>query len=87
MANKKYSLIGVPLDCGKIANGCLMGPDAYRIQSAVRSDALARYGRHATTYLHLRRKHGLGDFKPRRFYRWIYTRPRYPRVHDQCRLL
>ncbi|MDB2320622.1 arginase [Amylibacter sp.] len=35
MANKKYSLIGVPLDCGKIANGCLMGPDAYRTAGIV----------------------------------------------------
>jgi len=39
MTNQKCILIGVPMDCGKRRQGCLMGPDAYRtagIASALR---------------------------------------------------
>ena len=35
MDNKKYTLIGIPLDCGKTTKGCLMGPDAYRTAGIV----------------------------------------------------
>lgn len=36
MINKNYTLIGVPLDCGKKTKGCLMGPDAYRTAGIVK---------------------------------------------------
>ena len=35
MDNKKYTIIGIPLDCGKTTKGCLMGPDAYRTAGIV----------------------------------------------------
>ena len=39
MTHQKCILVGVPLDCGKRRQGCLMGPDAYRtagLQEALR---------------------------------------------------
>ncbi|MDA0361871.1 MAG: arginase [Proteobacteria bacterium] len=30
MLDKKCILVGIPLDCGKVTKGCVMGPDAYR---------------------------------------------------------
>ncbi|MEL6889453.1 MAG: arginase family protein, partial [Pseudomonadota bacterium] len=39
-------LIGVPMDCGKRRQGCLMGPDAYRTVGL--KDALSDLG-HAVT--------------------------------------
>ena len=53
MANKKYSLIGVPLDCGKIANGCLMGPDAYRTAGIVEMIDALGHEVEAVSYTHL----------------------------------
>ena len=35
MFSKNYTLVGIPLDCGKITKGCLMGPDAYRTAGIV----------------------------------------------------
>ena len=35
MFGKNYTLVGIPLDCGKITKGCLMGPDAFRTAGIV----------------------------------------------------
>jgi len=45
MTQKNCILVGVPLDCGKVRNGCLMGPDAYR--TAGLAEALEALG-HST---------------------------------------
>ncbi len=41
-AAKDITLIGVPMDCGKVRPGCLMGPDAFRVSGIV--DALEALG-------------------------------------------
>lgn len=46
MENKHCILIGVPLDCGKVTKGCLMGPDAYRTVGII--DAIKRLGHDVT---------------------------------------
>ncbi|OCX64523.1 arginase [Thioclava sp. SK-1] len=46
MADVKTMLLGVPLDCGKRARGCLMGPDGYRVAGLV--EALTDLGRDVT---------------------------------------
>ncbi|MEM8694022.1 MAG: arginase [Pseudomonadota bacterium] len=46
MTQQDILLLGVPMDCGKARQGCLMGPDAYR--TAGLADALSELGHRVT---------------------------------------